>query len=343
MKKILSGGIFTILLLIIAIIISKTYSLNEMNVALILGIIAGNLIPNRYKHKFYPGFDCANKKILPAAIIVLGAKLNYLILLSLGVKTIFFVILMVTMLLLTGQYIGKLMMGKEEFGLMLGSGGVASIAASGDVLDQLEEEFVLVLIAMNILGLTGMLIIPVIIEFFKFSNLESAIYIGGVLSSFIHIIPTAYSVGGEKGLALALLIKTGKLLIFPLVLIYMIKFKEKKNKVREDKNKKCQEKKVKQTKLPLFVKGFMLVGLIFTLLTFGIEKIGNPDYLHLLNNIKIICSKVFKYLMMYALVGIGCKINLKTLFESGKKIIYFAIVLMSIQLVLGGVLVKLFY
>ena len=203
------------ILLIIAIWMSKKFGLNEINTALILGIVVGNLFLGKKAYKFYSGFNFANKKILPIAITCLGVKINYIVLLDLGIKIVGFVFLMVIMLLMTGKYLARLMGEKEEFGMVLGSGGVASIAGSSEVLKQSEEDFAMAIIAMNILGLTAMMIMPTISKFLDFDTNQSALYIGGTLSSFIHIIPAAYSIGGDS-LGLALLIKTGKLLFFPL-------------------------------------------------------------------------------------------------------------------------------
>ncbi len=325
----------TAVLLVVTIWISNKFGWNEINTALILGIVVGNVFLGEKAYKFYPGFNFANKKILPIAITCLGVKVNYIILMELGVKIIGFVFLMVVMLLLTGKYIAKFMGEKEEFGLILGSGGVASIAGSSEVLGQPEEEFAMAIIAMNILGLTAMVIMPGILRILGFDSTQSALYIGGTLSSFIHIIPAAYSIGAES-LGLALLIKTGKLLFFPLVLIYMAGTKNKKS----IDGKKMDTKKIK---LPFFVKGFMIVGLIFTTLQYGVEKIDLEWYIGGVRYLKLIFSYTFKYLLMFALIGIGGKINIRTLLVNGKRLIIYSLVLMLVQLALGAGIVKIFY
>ena len=324
----------TLILLIVTIFISKEFHLNEINTSLILGIIVGNLFLGRKAYKFYPGFDFANKQILPIAITFLGVKINYVVLAELGVKIIGFVILMVVMLLFTGKYIAKLMGEKEEFGMILGSGGVASIAGANEVLEQSEDSFALAIIAMNISGLTAMTIMPFISNLLNFNPTEAALYIGGTLSSFIHIIPAAYAMGGES-LGLALLIKTGKVLFFPIVLIYMIKTKKVDNKNGEMKPKKVS--------LPYFVKGFMLVGLIFTILNNTTDLVGMKWYVEGVKYLNIIFNYSFKYLLMFALIGIGGKINIKTLLKKGKNLIAYSLVLMVVQLVLGAGAVILFY
>ncbi len=323
------------ILLIVTIWISKKFQWNEINTALMLGVVVGNLFLGRKAYKFYPGFNFANKKILPVAITCLGVKINYIILLDLGVKIIGFVFLMVVMLLFTAKYVAKFMGEKEEFGLMLGSGGVASIAGSSEVLGQPEEEFALAIIAMNIFGLTAMVIMPGISRLLGFDSTQSALYIGGTLSSFIHIIPAAYSIGADS-LGLALLIKTGKLLFFPLVLIYIAGIKKKKTV----DGKKAEKKKIS---LPFFVKGFMGVGALFTLLEYGLVKIDLQWYIDGVKYLKLIFSYTFKYLLMFALIGIGGKINIRTLLMNGKRLIIYSLVLMVVQLALGAGLVKMFY
>jgi len=325
----------TTILLIVAIWISKKFGWNEINTALILGIVVGNLFLGKKAYKFYPGFNFANKKILPIAITCLGVKINYIILLDLGVKIIGFVFLIVLMLLFTAKYVARFMGEKEEFGLTLGSGGVACIVGSSEVLGQPEEEFAMAIIAMNILGLTAMVIMPSITRFLGFDATQSALYIGGTLSSFIHIIPAAYSIGADS-LGLALLIKTGKLLFFPLILIYIVGIQQKKNV----DGKKIESKKIK---LPFFVKGFMTVGAFFTLLEYGVEKIDLQWYTDGVKYLKLIFSYTFKHLLMFALIGIGGKINIKTLLMNGKRLIGYSLVLMVVQLILGAGLVKMFY
>jgi uncharacterized membrane protein YadS len=327
------GLYLTFILLIISIIISKKFNFNDINTALTLGIIVGNLCLGKYAYKFYPGFEFANKKILPIAITVLGVKLNYIVLMELGVKIIFFVFIMVILLLLSGKYIARFMGPKEEFGMILSSGGVASIVASNEVLGESEENFALAIISMNILGLTAMTIMPFISQFIGFTPTESALYIGGTLNSFIHIIPAGYAIGSEA-LGLALLIKTGKLMFFPLVLIYMAKMKNK------PKDENIKQKKVE---LPHFIKGFMVVGLIFTLLEFSITKVQVEEYTKIIKDIEMLFNQTFKYLMMFALIGIGGKINIKGILIKGKSLISYSLVLMAVQLILGAITVKVFY
>lgn len=334
-KKYRLGLGLTAILLIVTIWISKRFGWSEINTSLMLGIIVGNLFLGKKAYKFYPGFEFANKKILPIAITCLGVKINYIIIMDLGIKIIGFVFLMVVMLLLTGRYVAKFTGEKEELGLVLGSGGVACLVGSSEVLEQPEEEFAMAIIAMNILGLTGMMIMPSISRFLNFDHTQSALYIGGTLSSFIHIIPAAYNIG-EESLGLALLIKTGKLLFFPLILIYIIKTKKKK--FIDDK--KIESKKIK---LPFFVKGFMVVGAFFTLLEYGTEKIDLQWYIDGVRYLKIIFSYTFKYLLMFVLIGIGGKINIKILLVNGKRLIGYLLVLLIVQLTLGAGLVKMFY
>jgi uncharacterized membrane protein YadS len=250
---------------------------------------------------------------------------------ELGVKVIGFTILMVLMLLFSGKYVARIMKEKEELGMLLGSGGVASIAGASEVLEQSEEDFAMAIIGMNILGLTAMTVIPIVSKFLNLNMTQSALYIGGTLSSFIHIIPAGYSIG-EESLGLALLIKTGKLLFFPLVLIYMAKTKNRKGEVTS-----------KSSKLPIFIKGFMVVGLVFTLLEYIGTKVNNEVYLNSVELLKNIFNYTFRYLLMFALIGIGGKINIRALLSKGKGLIFFSLVLMVVQVVLGAVIVKLFY
>ena len=332
LKSYKSGLSLTLILLIVAIWIATKFQLNEINTALILGIGVGNLFLGKKSYKFYPGFNFANKKILPIAITCLGVKINYLVFLDLGLKIIIFVFLMVIMLLMSGKYMAKLMGEKKDLGLLLGSGGVASIAGTSELLDQSEEDFAMAIIAMNIMGLISMLIVPNISSFLGFNPTQSALYIGGSLSSFIYIIPAAYSAGSES-LGLALLIKTGKLLFFPLVLIYISKMK----------NKKTIDGVKSKTSLPFFVKGFMFVGFIFTILQYGLEKIDLQWYTDIVKYLKLIFEYTFKYLFMFSLIGIGANINLKILLTNGKRLVIFSLILMAVQLSLGALIVELFY
>ena len=330
----------TAILLVVSILISKKFGWNETNIALIIGMIVGNLFLGNKADKFYPGFNAANKKILPIAITFLGVKLNYIVFLNLGVKIIGFIFLMVLMLLLTGKYVAKYMGEKEDFGLLLGAGGVASIAGVSEVLEQPEEDFALAIVSMNILGLTAMFIMPFISKMLGFDSIQSALYIGGTLNSFIHIIPAAYSSGAES-LGLALLIKTGKLLFFPLVLIYLTKAKSKK----KSKNVSIEGEKIdtKNIKLPFFVKGFMVVGAFFTCLEYGLGEIDLEWYKGGVKYLRFIFTYTFRYLMMFALIGIGGQISIKTLLANGKRLVVFSLVLMVFQLILGAGLVKVFY
>ena len=259
--------------------------------ALLLGLLLGNL--NASPEWMKPGMGFAEKRVLEAAIILLGFGLNIRIFSELGWSVWGFVGASVVAVLVAALLVGRWLGLSSGLCALLGAGsaicGSAAIGAVSPLLHSKEEETGLSIGIINLLGTLGLLLLPVISTLLAFSTESSAMMIGGILQSMGHVVGAAFSMSPEVG-TLATIIKMGRIvLLIPLMLgLFFIGQKSKPGG--------------QKVAFPLFIPLFLLALGLAQLSAFPPELAGG-------------LSTAGDYLLVMAMVGIGYKIRIQPLLK----------------------------
>ena len=189
--------------------------------ALALGVVLGNT--GMLNERFDTGFRFTEKRVLEAAIVLIGFGLNARIFSSLGWSTWLFVAGSVIATLFVALLIGRLMGLSRGLGALLGAGsaicGTAAIGALAPLLDSREEETGLSIGVINLLSTVGLVLLPVFSGLLAMEVDETGLLIGGVLQSMGHVIGAGFSIDNEVGAA-ATVVKMGRILfIIPLMVV----------------------------------------------------------------------------------------------------------------------------
>jgi len=189
--------------------------------ALLGGVLIGNFAP--LPPAWTEGCGRVIKRGIPYAILLIGAGLDLSILSDpkLGVAGLATVLVAMTVGFGASVLFARLLGVSRGTGLLLGAGtaicGNSAIVAVAPVIRARDEELVLSLGVINLLGVLVMLAVPPIVRLFSLD--EAA---GGVLAgTTIHAVPQAIAAGeslGERGLELATLFKLVRVaLLAPMV------------------------------------------------------------------------------------------------------------------------------
>ncbi len=320
------GLVVSIAVAIIAVIIAKLISFSAATIAIILGMIIGNKFPflNQKGSEYLGGIKFAEKDLLMFAIALLGINLNFTILASLGVKTIFIIVIAMVFTILMGVFLGKLFKINPKLALMIGIGnavcGSSAIAATSGVAKVKSDDVAISIALVNLMGTVGIFLAPALAYMLNFNDFDAGVFVGNTLQAVGQVVAGGFSISPEAGMN-ATVVKMGRvLLLAPLVfiLIYMAKRESAKNADEEETQAKVG--------FPSFILWFLFFVVLasFEVLPKGVEAF---------------ISATSHYISLIAMSAIGLMIHFDTIKESASTAFKVSTILFAMQLALSAVLI----
>lgn len=253
-----------------------------------------------FPYTFNSGITFSSKKLLRAAIILYGLRLNINIILGEGLEFLIKDTIIIAFAVLAMIALARLFKADFNLSLLLGVGtgvcGAAAIAAVAPIIKAKDEDTG---ISVGIIALVGtifsigyILIRPML----DISNTEYGAWAGMSLHELAHVALAA-APAGNNALAIALLAKLGRvLLLIPLcfIIIYF---------VRRHQRKSAPDGVTVQ--FPWFLLGFILMSLISTYIIGPVIFIPEA----VIENVYALST----FLLTMAMVGLGLNVSLKDL------------------------------
>jgi len=290
---------------VLALVAKQLSSLPYLNLlgSMVLAILAG--IAWRYFMEVpttaLAGITFASKNMLRYGIILLGLRLNIPQILGAGpqallldIGTIFTALTFIPLLAkkagLPGNY-GSL--------LAIGTGicGASAIAATAPVVQAREEEVVISVGIISLMGTLMALVYVLLYPVLPFSPTEFGLFSGSTLHELGHVIAAA-QVGGSDSLDLALLVKLGRVaLLVPVVLFLGIYYNLRGNKATPTWRK---------LPIPWFILGFLALSLLNT------WHVLPPSWVTFLIQVGV-------FFLTMGMAGLGLNVNLDMVRQVGIK------------------------
>ena len=294
------GIICSVIISIIAysmnnVFIDLDIKIGASTLALILGALSANLVPNIEK-----GGKWMIKIMMPLAIILLGFALNLTSFFGsdIGYLGLIVVIITATTSFMACYFIGKYMKLDLETSLALGTGGAicgnSAVIAVSPGLKLKEEKVGVILAIINLLGLITFFIIPVLSKLLNLTEEQAGIWAGSV----IHAVPQAIAAGESIGPEAIVIATTAKLSrVSLLVIIVPLCAIIANNKT------KLEGEKFKIGTIPYFVPGFIITAILST--WFMPTEISNQ------------LASIGKILLLPLLTSVGFFINKESMKDAG--------------------------
>ena len=324
------GIMLSLSITLIAIFLSPYIPLGTVAIAIVLGIIIGN-VTNLTK-TLKKGITLCEKNILSLAVALMGVNLNFQILKELGGKSFLLIITALIITLGTSILLSKIFNFDKKFALLLGIGngvcGSSAIAATEQIIGADEEAVGLSVAIVNFLGTIGIFLLPFIsTKILHFSDINSGILSGNTLQAVGQVVAAGFSISDSAGQIATLIKMTRILMLFPLVVLLMFIFSTAKN--RETKPNSTNDN-IKKPKIPLFIIGFILFSLVPTFNLIPAEQI------------KII-GKISHYFLIIAMAGIGLKITLQSILQNGKFALAIGGIIFLVQILFNSIIIIIFF
>lgn len=261
-------------------------------IALVLGLIAAQLIANPFKDFFSNNKITA--RLLQYSVVGLGFGMNVGSAVAAGKQGIMFTIFSIVGTISLGALLGYLMKIDKKTSHLIASGtaicGGSAIAAIAPVIRAEEKQISVALGIVFVLNSVALLIFPFIGHYFNLSQTQFGLWSAIAIHDTSSVVGAA-SAYGEEALKIATTIKLARALwIIPLALLTAFFFKDGKQKI----------------KIPYFI-GFFILAMLLNTYVPGIENIS-PYFV-----------KIAKAGLVLTLFFIGAGLSIKTIHSVGFK------------------------
>lgn len=225
----IAGIALTALIALIAQTITITVGGPTLLYALLLGMLA-----KPFADKIPDGVQFSAKTILRVGVALLGFRISYQEVLSLGASAALLVITGVTATIIFGIFAAKFFKLEKEFGILAGGataicGASAAIAISSVLPEDKEKQrqTTFVIVATAALSTLLMVAYPPILHILNATDLEAGLFIGATIHDVAQVVGAGYMVSPQTG-DLATLTKLFRVaLLVPVILVLASHYRTK--------------------------------------------------------------------------------------------------------------------
>lgn len=285
-------------------------------VAMLVGVVVGNLLPEDSRWK--AGSRSIIKGAIPLAIVFMGAGLDLSILadprIGFGGLTITFIAIGAALAL--GIFCARVLGLSRNTQLLLGVGtaicGSSAIIATSPLIDAEEDELVLTVATVNLMGLVAMFAIPPLAHALELTEQASGILAGIT----IHAIPQAIASGdamGDTSATFATLFKLVRVsMLAPVVLL--VGALARKHSARSNR----EVAQARTVLVPWFLWGFAALAILhsFELIEFAVGLPGMESA-----PLSGLLKSAGKALLAVAMIAIGFELPLAKMIGVGGRAI----------------------
>lgn len=308
--QLIPGIIITVTLTLLSYAITSlplisALNLNSLIIAILLGVLIGNLV--KLPAQTQPGLTFSSKNILRLAIILLGFKLSLTEIAQIGGKGLLIVLLTTTTTIFFTLWIGHKIKLNRNLSLLIGAGtgicGASAIAAVAPIVKAEEEDTAFAIAIITIFGTISMLAFPFLFRFFHLPKLLYAVWVGSSIHEVAQVVAAGFAVDDVIG-QFATVVKLSRVvLIIPVTLL--IGFIE----IRREKAKS----ETTELMIPWFVFGFFIMIIINSL-----------NIVPAAITYKIVSVDTF--LLTVAMAGMGLATNFQNIRQVGSKALYVGLI-----------------
>lgn len=302
-------------------------SFSPMIIGIILGMLYANSLRNHLPETWVPGIQFCSKKILRLGIILYGFRLTFQDVVNVGMAGILIDAIVVTVTIIGGVYIGKLLKMDKDIALLtsVGSGicGAAAVLGAESTIQTKPYKTAVAVATVVIFGTISMFLYPIAYRsgLLQLSPNEMGIYAGSTLHEVAHAVGAGNAMGEEIS-NVAIIVKMIRvMLLVPVLFVlgYWVATQVNKGNASNVKGKIA---------IPWFAVGFLAV-------------IGFNSFDFLPLNLVDTINYIDTFLLTMAMVALGAETSIDKFKKAGAKPFVLALIL-YVWLIGGGWLLAKF-
>ncbi|MFP1631167.1 YeiH family protein [Zhengella sp. ZM62] len=216
------GVLLALTVAVAAKFLSEHYGAPVMLFALLIGM-AFHFLAQEARCK--PGIEFASRTLLRAGIVLLGARITFGDIASIGVSGLLTVICLLALTIASGFVCARLFSRGWRFALLTG-GSVAICGASAALAiasviphnDKTERNLLFTVVAVTTLSTIAMIVYPVFFSLMGLTDIQSGFLIGATVHDVAQVVGAGYSISTEAG-DMATIVKLLRVTMLPVVLL----------------------------------------------------------------------------------------------------------------------------
>lgn len=286
-----------------AAFLSEHYSAPVMLYALLIGL-AMNFLSQEGKCR--QGIEMSAKTLLRVGVALLGLRITFSQLGSVGWQPIAFVVFSVLFTIACSMVVAKWMGFQSLFGLL--SGGATAICGASAAMalsaampghPMKERATLFTVIGVSVLSTVCMIVYPILTHYFNLPDVAAGFFIGATIHDVAQVVGAGYSISPEAGDIATLVKMTRVAMLLPVILIATWLAR-----------KRAMGQAVTMGEKPPLLPGFVLVfAVLMAVNSMGIipqavVSVGND---------------LSRWLLICSMAAIGMKTNVKQIIEVGFK------------------------
>ena len=283
--------------------------------ASIIALFMGTLINSFFHpHWIKPALKFSSKKLLKAAIILLGASLSVNTILSVGKMTFFVMIFTFAMCFGGGYFVRKLFGLNWKLSNLISAGtgicGGSAIAAIAPVIDADDKDIAFAMSSTFLFDMVMIALYPLMGKALGMSDIAYGIWAGTSVNDTASVVASGYAFSEIAGDFATMVKLTRTIAIIPTVLVFAYIGTRSKRKELQAANggQKVDLRKI----IPWFIGGFLALAVLNSL---GCIPLG----------VSAVLKRASKFLMVTALAAIGLDTSIADFRKAGLAPMFYGI------------------
>lgn len=266
---------------------------------ILLGIALANIL--RLPAATLPGSRFCSKKVLQAAIIVLGGSLSLTQVMKTGGESLAVMLVTLTSALVAAWVLGRVLkVGPTLTGLIgVGTGicGGSAIAAVAPIVEADDDEIAFSISTVFLFNVVAVIVFPLLGHLMAMTQTGFGLWAGTAINDTSSVVAAAYSYGQDAGdyATVTKLARTTMIVPICIALAFLMSR-------RRCDGTKCDLGKT----IPWFILGFLALSVLNTAGVLGEPLAGY-------------CGVAGKHLIVIALAGVGLGANLRKIVKTGPR------------------------
>ena len=202
---------------------NRSLQLSALTLAIVAGMVTGNLVPPAWLSGATPGLRFTQQKILRLGIILYGVRLTVQDLFRLGPRALLLDVIVIVSVLALGYWLGTRVFGIDPDTALLvscGAGicGAAAVLATDRVIEAESHKVSVAVATVVVFGTVGMFLYPFLYPLTHFSERAFGIYIGATVHEVAQVVAAARAVS-DKAADTAVITKMLRVVLLAPVLV----------------------------------------------------------------------------------------------------------------------------
>ena len=306
--------------------IDGRHPIDALLIAIVMGMLIRNLVP--LPHLLGPGIKYSVKKVLPFAIILMGAKLDFNYVMKVSAQALLLSVICVVVALAFTLWLCKRLGVGQKLGLLIGIGtaicGGTAIAVSAPTIEADDNDTAFAITTITIFGLAAIFVFPALGHALGMSQTDFGIWAGISIQATPQVMAAGFAYGENAG-EIAVIVKLVRVLLLAPMLILLGAWYAREKRRQEQAY--VSEPTSWTTLFPPFILGFLALALANTThllpdftLHFQESAFWSAGDMPLSMRKAVTGSSLFFVTM--AMAGVGLGVHLKTLRKTGLKALY---------------------